>query len=174
MPEIRNSLQQTKSALAERPENARSPDRPATAVIDAGLRCRLEAPDGSVLFTDMPAPLGGEASAPTPAWLARAARASCVATMVAVRAAELGWELARVEVVAESESDLCGMLGLDETVPPGPLRTALRVRIEAPGLNPGQLNELAEWAERHSPVSDLVTRAVPSTVALDVEAIAAS
>jgi uncharacterized OsmC-like protein len=166
---IRDAVQQTKHRLEESPDAARSADRPAIAVLDGGLRCRVEAPDGSVLITDMPASLGGGGSAPTAGWLARAARASCLATRIAMHAAECGVELETVEVVAESESDTRGLLGLDETVPPGPLRSALRVRIVAPDVDDEKLRELVEWAEAHSPVSDLVTRAVPSEVTIERE-----
>jgi uncharacterized OsmC-like protein len=167
MTEIGDAVRGVRERLEEHPTAARSPDSAAAAVVDGGLRCRIEAPDGSVLFTDMPTALGGEASAPTPGWLARAARASCLATMIALRAAELGLELEGVRVLAESESDLRGMLGLEDDVPPGPVETRLRVEVEGPRLRPDEVNALVAWAERHSPVSDLVTRAVPSALAVE-------
>ena len=59
----------------------------AVAVLEGGgLRCRAEGPNGAVLVTDMPRPVGGTASAPTPGWMLRAALANCDATVIAMRA----------------------------------------------------------------------------------------
>ena len=59
----------------------------------------------------MPVGVGGEASAPTPGWYVRTGVASCTATVIALRAAELGLQLDRVEVEVRSRSDKRGMLG---------------------------------------------------------------
>jgi uncharacterized OsmC-like protein len=135
--------------------------------MEDGLRCRVETPEGAVVVTDMPAGVGGQGSAPSPGWVARAAQASCDATLIAMRAAELGVPLQRLEVTVDSESDDRGLLGMDEAVPAGPLSSRIRVRIAAEGVDPARLRELVEWADRHSPVSDAVRRAVPTTVEVD-------
>jgi uncharacterized OsmC-like protein len=95
-----------------------------------------------------------------------AARASCDATVIAMHAAELGITLHRLEVTVDSQSDDRGLLGMDDAVPPGPLSTRVRVRIEAEGIDPERLRELVEWAERRSPVTDAIRRAVPTTLEL--------
>ncbi len=41
-------------------------DVPATAVVEQGLRCRIESPDGMSIYPDMPAAVGGGASANSP------------------------------------------------------------------------------------------------------------
>jgi uncharacterized OsmC-like protein len=156
---IRQSIESARKYLSEHPDQARYTDRPATAVIEDGLRCRIEGLEG---VTDMPAAVGGGGSAPTPGWLARAAQASCDATVIAMRAAELGVQLQRLEVTVDSESDDRGLLGMDEAIPAGPLSSRIRVRIEAAGVDPEQLRDLVEWADRHSPVSDAVRREVPT------------
>ena len=161
---IRESIETAKKYLAEHPDKARYTDRPATAVIEDGLRCRVQGTEDAFILTDMPAAVGGGDSAPTPAWLARAAQASCDATVIAMRAEELGIRLQRVEVIVDSESDDRGLLGLDDAVPAGPLSSRIRVRIAAEGTDPELLRELVEWADRHSPVSDAIRRAVPTTV----------
>ncbi|MGH8827591.1 MAG: OsmC family protein, partial [Jiangellaceae bacterium] len=144
-------------------------DRPATAVIEDGLRCRVEGPEGAVVVTDMPAAVGGGGSAPSPGWHARAAQASCDATVIAMRAADLGIPLQRLEVFVDSESDDRGLLGMDDAVPAGPLNSRVRVQVSAEGVDPERLRELVEWADRHSPVSDAFRRPVPTTVEVDVE-----
>jgi hypothetical protein len=126
---IRRSIENAKQYLSEHPGDARYTDKPATALIEDGLRCRVEGADGALVVTDMPAGIGGGASAPTPGWLARAAQASCDATLIAMRAAELGIPLQRLEVTVDSESDDRGILGMDEAIPAGPLSRVAGTRV---------------------------------------------
>ena len=165
--QIRDSIENAKRYLTEHPAEARYTDRPATAVIEHGLRCRVESSEGAPVVTDMPASVGGQASAPSPGWLARAAQASADATVIAMRAAELGIALQRLEVTVESESDDRGLLGMDEATPAGPLSSRVRVHIAAEGVDHERLSELVEWADHHSPVSDAIRRAVPTTVEVE-------
>jgi uncharacterized OsmC-like protein len=161
MSEIRESILNVRTALASKPDAGPAPDRPATAVMEDGLRCRAEGGDGWAIVTDMPAPVGGGGSAPTPGWLIRAALASCAATTIAMRAAELEIALTRLEVTAESETDMRGLLGVGNGVEPGPVTARLRVELAAEGADEQQLEELVRWADSHSPVGDCVQRAVP-------------
>src|SRR6266545_904040 len=140
------------------------------AALDRGLACRVEGPDGWSVATDMPAGVGGGGAAPTPGWLLRAAWAACEATVIAMRAAELGIPLDRIEVVAESESDLRGLLGADESVPAGPLGARSRIRVAAAGVEPERLRELVDWADRHSAVADALRRELATTIELELEA----
>lgn len=159
--QIKHSIGQVAKHFAEHPQDALSLDKPAVSVLEGGLRCRAVGPQGSFLVSDMPTPLGGEDSAPTPGWLLRAALANCDATVIAMRAATLGITLTRLEVTVGSQSDDRGLLGVSESVVPGPLSVQVGVRIAATGASPEALRELVHWAELHSPVSDAVSRAVP-------------
>jgi uncharacterized OsmC-like protein len=114
----------------------------------------------------MPKSVGGGGSAPSPGWLLRAAQASCLATLIAMRAAQRGLDVGRVEVVVDSESDDRGILGIDDSVPAGPLSSRARVRIESNGVAREDLEQLIQWAETHCPVQDAVRRAVPCSVEL--------
>lgn len=162
--EIASAIERTRLALESSGSGGASPDRPAAASIEDGLRCRVDGPDGWSIVTDMPPPVGGQGSAPTAGWMLRAAWAACDATAIAMRAAELGIELTQLEVVAESESDFCGLLGIGDGVLPGPIRARIRVRIAADGVEPERLREIVEWADRHSPVGDAIRRAVPAEI----------
>ena len=146
--------------LTEHPEEARYRDSPATARISGGLGATVEGPDAHVR-TDMPTSVGGGGSAPSPGWLLRAAEASCVATLVAMRAAALGVDIRAIDVTVDSESDDRGILGLDAAVPAGPLSTRVVVSIDSPGRAARELEEIARWALEHCPVADAVRRAVP-------------
>jgi len=161
MSDIRESIISVKSALASKPDAGPAPDRPAVAVIEEGLRCRIEGASGWTVVTDMPPAVGGEGAAPTPGWLIRAALASCAATTIAMRAAELDLPLTRLEVTAESETDMRGLLGVGDGVEPGPVSALLRVRLAAEAADARRLEELVVWADSHSPVGDCVRRAVP-------------
>jgi uncharacterized OsmC-like protein len=115
----------------------------------------------------MPTSVGGTNSAPSPGWILRAAEASCVATLIGMRAAQLEIALRQVVVTVDSESDDYGILGVSEDVPAGPLSTRIAVRIAAasPAAQPAsigtQLREIVDWAIVHCPVVDAVKRAVP-------------
>jgi uncharacterized OsmC-like protein len=161
MTDIRESILNVRTALASKADAGPAPDRPAIAVMEEGLRCRAEGGDGWAVVTDMPAAVGGGGAAPTPGWLIRAALAACAATTIAMRAAELEIALTRLEVTAESETDMRGLLDVGNGVDPGPAGALLRVRLAADGADEQQLDELVEWADSHSPVGDCVRRAIP-------------
>jgi len=165
---IRVSIDGISSYFSQHPEKARGPDPKAVAVVEQGLRCRVEGANGAMLVTDMPKGVGGAATAPTPGWFLRAALASCDATMIAMRAAQLGVTLSSLEVTVESESDNRGLLGLAGAEFPGPLAVRIVVRLGAEGVPAEQLRQIVKWAEEHSPVGDAVRRAIPSAVDIEV------
>jgi uncharacterized OsmC-like protein len=165
---IQQSIENVTCYLSEHPEECRSTDSAATAVVEEGLRCRAEGPHGALLVSDMPKALGGGGSAPSPGWLSRAALANCDATVIAMRAAQVGVTLTTLEVTVESESDDRGFLGMDDAIPAGPLSVRTRIRIGADGVEPERLREIVHWAEAHSPVGDALTRAVPMKVEVEV------
>jgi uncharacterized OsmC-like protein len=165
---IQESIERVIEFLSEHPEKSRYTDKAATAVVEDGLRCRAEGPDGAALISDMPKAIGGQASAPSPGWLLRAALANCDAIVIAMRAAQLGVTLTTLEVTVDSESDDRGLLGMDDSIAAGPLSMRTRVRLGADGATPDQLRGIVEWAEAHSPVGDAVRRAVPSQTEIEI------
>jgi hypothetical protein len=60
-------------------------------------------------------------------------------------------------------SDDRGLLGLDESVPAGPLSGHVSVRLTAAGVDAMTLEEITRWGVKHCPVCDAVERAVPVT-----------
>lgn len=160
---INSAIRTASEYLAQHPAEARSTDSAATASLEEGLIVRVSGPGGASLTTDMVASVGGTNTAPSPGWLLRAAEASCVATLIAIRAAVLGITLDSLEVTVDSESDDRGLLGLDETVPAGPLSSRVAIRLTAAGVEPSTLDEIARWGVEHCPVCDALERAVPVT-----------
>jgi uncharacterized OsmC-like protein len=159
---IRASMERASNHLTENPEAATGSDSAATAIHEDGLRFRVEGPWGS-LTSDMAESVGGGGSAPSPAWLQRAALAACDATLVAMEAARDGIELTELEVTVESETDFRGILGVDPSVQAGPLSMQVGVRLASTDASEDQLRAIVERAEARSPVRDALLRQVPMT-----------
>jgi uncharacterized OsmC-like protein len=73
-----------------------------------------------------------------------------------------------VNVTIDSESNDYGILGIDESVPAGPLSVRTRVRVAASNADEATLRDVVEWAIAHCPVCDATKRAVPITIAIEV------
>ena len=163
-----NAIRSATAYLSENPGEARYTDSEAVAELQEGLRVVVRDPAGRTLETDMPSGIGGTGAAPSPGWLFRAALASCDATLIAMRAAMLEIALDRVEVSIDSESDDYGILGIDDSVPAGPLSVRTRVSVVAKDADRDAVSELVDWATAHCPVCDAVKRAVPVSIEVTV------
>jgi uncharacterized OsmC-like protein len=164
---IRTAIESASAYLTTHREEARYTDSFARAKIEDGLRIRVEGPTGEVLTTDMPGGVGGGGSAPSPGWYLRAAVAACVTSLAVMRAAQLGIEGFTCEVEVDSESDDYGILGLDQSVPSGPLTLRINLHVSADGNTTELVAEIAQWAVDHCPVSDAVRRAVPTRIEIN-------
>lgn len=165
---IQESMQGVIEYYTQNPDKALSQDKEAIAIVEEGLRVRATGPDGQTLVCDMPKGLGGNATAPSPGWMMRASLANCEAVMIALRAAQLGIELSTLEVRVDSRSDDRGMLGMDDSKPAGPLNMKMSIRIGAEGVSSDQLQEVVEWAEKHSPVGEPLGRVMPTEYAVEI------
>ena len=166
--DIAAAISGAREYLATHPADARYRDPAASATIADGLRVRVTGSDGSSLVTDMVTGIGGGGSAPSPGWVYRAAYASCVATLIAMRAANDGFSVDGLEVVVDSESDDRGILGLSPDVPAGPLNVRVAVTASAPGADAVKIRAAIEDAVRLCPVHDATVRAVPVEVAVEI------
>ena len=162
--QIREAIEAATGYLREHPEKARSIDSVASASVVEGLVVRVVGPGGESVTTDMVRSVGGTGTAPSPGWLLRAAEASCVATLITMRAAMLGITLDTLEVTVDSQSDDRGILGIDDAVPAGPLTGRVRVRLVAGGVEARKLEEIAQWGVVHCPVCDALERPVPVAI----------
>lgn len=159
---IEDAVARASAYLGEHPDEARYRDAAATARITSGLRAIVTGPGGESVATDMPAGIGGSASAPSPGWLMRAAAASCVASLIAIRAATTGTSHGAIEVTVDSESDDRGILGLDDDIRAGALSVSIAVSVA--GIGADVLRPLVDWAVEHCPVTDTISRSVLITV----------
>lgn len=144
--------------LSEHPDEARYRDSPAVARLTSGLAVTVTCPGGESVRTDMPKGIGGGSSVPSPGWYFRAAAASCVASLIAIRAAALGLDASSIEVTVDSESDDRGILGLDDSIPAGAL--SVKVVASVGGLDEKSRREVVDWAVAHCPVTESIARAV--------------
>jgi uncharacterized OsmC-like protein len=158
---IADAVASASAYLTEHPDEARYRDSQATAKLDHGLVVSVGGPGGEATQTDMPTGIGGTATVPSPGWLFRAATASCIASLVAIRAAATGVVLEHVEITVDSESDDRGILGLDPEIPAGALSMRVAASVRARGLDATATEELIRWAVDHCPVLDTIRRAVP-------------
>jgi uncharacterized OsmC-like protein len=157
--DIGKAVESVEQYLQAQPEPGPRADVPAIATIEDGLKCRIESPDGTAIYTNLPTSVGGSATANSPGWHLRAALASCDATLLAMRAARLGLKLDDIEVRVEASSDGRGMF-LDEGISPGSHEMRLYFKIVASGVSQEQIKAMVHWVEQHSPVGADITRAV--------------
>ena len=164
---VREAIERISADIAADLSKARAKNVPATARLIEGLKCEVSGPGGQRMVTDMARALGGDSSAPNPGWVLRCAWASCTATVIAMRAARLGVALETLEVTVDSDSDLRGILGLDENVGAGQqaVRTTVRIRGSADAQ---MLREIASWGEAHSPVGCTVRNTPACSLEIEV------
>lgn len=166
---IKAAIENAVGYLSSNPADALATDSLATSTLLDGLRFEVRDPEGRTLTTDMVTGVGGEDSAPSPGWFLRAALASCDATLIAMHAAREGITLTQLEVDVDSESNDLGILGIDPSVPKGPLSMRARVRIASPDADEARLRAVVENAVDHCPVTDAIRRPVPMTLEIDVQ-----
>lgn len=164
--QIRDAVRGASAYLTEHPAEARYRDSHARARLGADLRVEVVGPGGERVRTDMPKGVGGTARTPSPGWLLRAATASCVASLIGIRAAALEVPLDDVDVLVDSESDDRGILGLDEGVAAGALSMRIEVMVAAGGVDRAVIDDLVRWAVDHCPVADTVRRSVPLEIVI--------
>jgi uncharacterized OsmC-like protein len=169
MDGIARALAAAGAYLTTHPDEARYTDSRASATVEGGLLVSVTGNSGEQITTDMPPSVGGTGSAPSPGWFLRAAEAACVATLLMMRAAQLGLDPGRFEVMVDSISDDRGILGLADDVPAGPLSARVAVRFVGSSVSQPELEELAKWAVDHCPVTDAVRRAVPLSIEISAE-----
>ncbi|HUP17311.1 MAG TPA: OsmC family protein [Acidimicrobiia bacterium] len=153
---IRTAIAAASAYLLEHRDQVRYTDCPAMARVEEGLRIRVEGSNGEVVMTDMPGGVGGGGSAPSPGWFLRASVAAYVTSLAVMRAAQLEIEGFTCEVEVDSQSDDYGILGLESSVPSGPLSMRIKIHVTAEGSEPDLVAEVAKWAVDHCPVSDAI------------------
>lgn len=98
-----------------------------TAVIQDGLTCTFTQGEVSAMI-DMPEIMGGDATAPTPGFYARAGIAGCISIGIKQTAVMAGVVFDKVEVEIETDFDDGAAMGLSETSA-APTETRLIIHV---------------------------------------------
>lgn len=119
-----------------------------------------------VLDNDEPDVLLGTDRGANPVEYVLHALAGCLTTSLIYHAAARGIRIDEVQSILEGDLDLHGFLGMADDVRNGydNVRVTLKIKGNA---TPGQLEELAEVAQRRSPVFDIVSNPVPVSVRVE-------
>jgi uncharacterized OsmC-like protein len=80
-----------------------------------------------------------------------------------MEAARDGVELTDLKVSVESDSDFRGVLGVDDSVNPGPVAVRVRIQLASGNADEDQLRDIAQRAESRSPVRDALAGEVSMT-----------
>jgi uncharacterized OsmC-like protein len=170
---IANAMQRVREVFARRPEAAMHADESAIARWEQGMRVVSHHANGAQAATDMPKELGGAGNEVTPGWLLRAALASCLATRIVMDAAQRGLDISRLEVAAESVSDVRGLLGMPDAagarIFAGPRDVRLAVRISVRNAAKEAIRAMVEESHRCSPVSAALEAAIPVSLRIDID-----
>jgi uncharacterized OsmC-like protein len=171
--DIAAALKRLEKVLLRSPKTGLHADAPATARWNGGTRVTIRHENGTQFATDLPTEVGGEGTANTPGWFLRAGLASCATTRIVMGAAVAGIELSMLEVVATSQSDARGLLGMRDTngerVSAGPGELQLHVRIAAAdGTSAERLQSLVEQSNACSPVSCAVQEMLSIELRIEV------
>ena len=134
--------------------------------IESGVTCHIEDGPWKLVADESPGD-GGAGLGPDAGVFGRAALGACLAQGYAIWAAQMEIPIDNVEVVVEADYDARGMFGVDDTVAPG--WTALRytAHISSPA-DPKRVEELFDYANRHSPLLDDMRRALSVTGELKI------
>lgn len=165
MEKMAAAVRDKQAHLRLHPETGDHPAPPASACWEGGYRVVTRHANGIQVQTDMAADLGGTGDQVPPAWLLRAALASCAITSIVRAAALEGIDLKMLEAQVDSRSDARGIFdvpGADgQPVPVGSHQVRLAVKIGAPGVPAPRLQALVHEGLRLSGVAAMVRCAVP-------------
>ncbi|PAU95895.1 hypothetical protein CK503_02235 [Aliifodinibius salipaludis] len=154
---IKEAFERNKKALQMRPSKAKSTTTTKVRLFD-GTTCEVEHKHWK-FKVDIGEAEGGNDAGPGPGILERGALGSCLAIAYSQRAAVLGIPIDNIEIDVESDFDARGMLHITDD-PPGFEAIRYRVYIESPATK-DQIMKMIEDADKHSPVLDDFSRAIP-------------
>ena len=167
-PAIREAIDNVARAIAANPEKGLAKNSPAIASLTKDLTFSITGPKGEKAQTDMPGRWRRQWRA-EPGWLMRASLAACTGTVIAMRAAQLGIALDKLDVTVESQGDNRGMLGLDDTVSAALIGLCAVVHIRAAKATADELASLVRWGDAHSPVACTLRHALGADIEVVVE-----
>lgn len=163
---IKEAFERNQKMLKLRPSKAKSTATTKVRLFD-GTTCEVEHKHWK-FKVDIGKTEGGNDAGPGPGILERGALGSCLAIAYSQRAAMLGIPIDNIEIDVESDFDACSMLYLSDD-PPGFDALRYKVHIKSPAPK-DQIMQMIEEADRHSPVLDDFSRAIPVEREVEIKA----
>lgn len=125
---IRIAVERVADVFRKKPAAAFNTKR-ATGRIEHGLVCNARQDDYTATM-DMPEPIGGEGSAPSPGFHIRMGLVGCVAVGIKLTAAREGVDIGVIDVDVEMDFDDAAMIGVSDNSA-APLETRITIAIES-------------------------------------------
>ena len=148
---MQTALRRAEHVFSKRPAMAQE-TKISKATVRDGMRCEFSEDDWTFV-ADMPEPLGGTGTGPTPSTFARAALSTCLAIGYSMRAAYLGVPIRGVEVELRADTDVRGLFCGQAEVPNySDLAYIVTVDSDAPE---GELLRMLDEADERSPYLQL-------------------
>ena len=117
--------------------------------LSSGYQC--EVTEGEWKFvTDQVKAIGGKEEGPGPGFLGRGALGACLAQGYAIIFAQRDLTFSSINIDVQGDSDMRGLLGMDDSIAPGYQRMRYMVSIESDEDEDAILAALAH-GDRHSP-----------------------
>lgn len=154
---IKEAFERNQKAVQMCPSKAKSTATTKVRLFD-GTTCEVEHKYWK-FKVDIGEGEGGNDAGPGPGILERGALGSCLAIAYSQRAAVLGIPIDSLKIDVESDFDARGMLHLRDNSP-GFEALRYKVYIESPAPEE-EIVQMIEEADRHSPVLDDFSRAIP-------------
>ncbi|HEY6633934.1 MAG TPA: OsmC family protein [Rhizobiaceae bacterium] len=125
---IRLAVERVADVFRKKPAAALNTKR-ASGRVDQGLVCHARQ-DGYTATMDMPEPIGGDGSAPSPGFHIRVGLVGCIAIGIKLTAAREGLDIGAIDVDVEMDFDDAAMIGVSDNTA-APLETRITIRIES-------------------------------------------
>lgn len=135
-------------SLSRNPETAQVRGQ-STVTLRDGLACAITSGRWT-LIADVPESAGGDDRGPDPGVLIRGALGSCLAMDIKTWAARLGVDINEIRIEVESKLNQCGMLGMDESIPPGYQKVSYKAHLTSEASE-ADLAQVLRQAERFNP-----------------------
>lgn len=123
---IRLAIERVSEVFRKKPSAALNTKR-ATGRVEQGLVCHARQDDYTATM-DMPVPIGGDGSAPSPGFHIRVGLVGCIAIGIKLTAAREGIDIGTIDVDVEMDFDDAAIIGVSDNTA-APLETRITIRI---------------------------------------------
>lgn len=125
---IRIAIERVSDVFRKKPAAALNTKR-ATGRIEQGLICHARQDDFTATM-DMPEPIGGDGSAPSPGFHIRMGLVGCIGIGIKLTAAREGMDIGAIDVDVEMDFDDAALIGVSDNTA-APLETRITITIES-------------------------------------------